>query len=128
MYPDPPQFPPYLANPPAPLEPEDRKRYESQLAVVRQIITVFDEPGYDANNPETGKKVVDLMSQVGPYEHSIFYTPRSPLMRCRVTDAILRVSAGGCYGPITAWSRIWCRWNAGTWGRLHSGMSGSTVT
>lgn len=58
------KFPPYLANPPAPIEASETRRYELQLASVRTILALFDSPGYDESNPETVKKVVDLMSEV----------------------------------------------------------------
>ncbi|KAF8657598.1 hypothetical protein AX16_002179 [Volvariella volvacea WC 439] len=57
-------FPPYLASPPKPLSPEDRKRYESQLVIIKKIIATFDEPTYDDNNPVTSKKVMDLMTEL----------------------------------------------------------------
>ncbi|KAF8876576.1 Pex19 protein family-domain-containing protein [Infundibulicybe gibba] len=58
------KFPPYLANPPAPLSDADRNRYNSQLVCVTRILAVFDEPGYDEKDPVMGKKIADLMSEM----------------------------------------------------------------
>jgi peroxin-19 len=58
------QFPPYLAAPPAPLAPEDRTRYEAQLARVRDILAVFDAPDYSDSDSKAREKVVALMSEV----------------------------------------------------------------
>lgn len=60
----PPQFPPYLANPPEPLSADDRKRYEAQLECARRIVSVYDDPKYDEKNQNTASMIVDLMSEV----------------------------------------------------------------
>ncbi|KAH9476275.1 Peroxisome biogenesis protein 19-1 [Psilocybe cubensis] len=60
-------FPPYLEKPPSPLSAEDRKRYESQLVCVRQILAVFEKDGYSDTNAECNKQIVDLMSEMQSY-------------------------------------------------------------
>ncbi|PPQ79460.1 hypothetical protein CVT25_002622 [Psilocybe cyanescens] len=61
------QFPSYLEKPPSPISAEDRKRYESQLVCVRQILTVFDKEGYSDANAECNKQIVDLMGEMQSY-------------------------------------------------------------
>ncbi|KAJ7279105.1 Pex19 protein family-domain-containing protein [Mycena rebaudengoi] len=61
------KFPPYLAAPPAPLAPEDRTRYEAQLARVRDILAVFDAPDYSDSDSKAREKVVALMSEMQSY-------------------------------------------------------------
>ncbi|EDR10787.1 uncharacterized protein LACBIDRAFT_293286 [Laccaria bicolor S238N-H82] len=60
-------FPPYLTNPPSPLSPEDRSRYEKQEECVKRILAVFDKPGYSDANEESNKVIVDLMSEMQSY-------------------------------------------------------------
>ncbi|KAF8900708.1 Pex19 protein family-domain-containing protein [Gymnopilus junonius] len=68
-------FPPYLANPPSPLTPEDRTRYDSQLTCVRKILAVFENEKYSDADADMNKKVVDLMSEM-----QTFGTPPQELM------------------------------------------------
>jgi len=53
-----------LTSPPQPLEPADRKRFESQHQYVKKILAEFDQPNYDEKDAETQKKVADLMGEV----------------------------------------------------------------
>ncbi|KAL0071106.1 Peroxisome chaperone and import receptor [Marasmius tenuissimus] len=57
-------FPPYLAQPPEPLSPADKERYEAQLVAIKKILAVFEQPAYDDKDPETSKKIVDLMGEL----------------------------------------------------------------
>ncbi|THV06899.1 Pex19-domain-containing protein [Dendrothele bispora CBS 962.96] len=58
------KFPEFLANPPQPLEPADRKRFESQYEYVKKILAIFDSPDYNEKDEETSKKVADLMGEM----------------------------------------------------------------
>ncbi|TFK65976.1 hypothetical protein BDN72DRAFT_962095 [Pluteus cervinus] len=60
-------FPPYLENPPKPLQPEDKKRFESQLSCIQKLLRLFDEPTYNENDPATSKRTADLMSELQTY-------------------------------------------------------------
>jgi len=60
-------FPPYLEKPPAPISEEDMKRFHSQQVCVKKILAVFEKPDYDDNDPEDGKQIVDLMSEMQSY-------------------------------------------------------------
>ncbi|KAF6741947.1 peroxin19 Pex19p [Ephemerocybe angulata] len=68
-------FPGYLASPPQPLSTEDRERYEKQLSCVQRIVAVFDEPSYSDSDPESNKRIVDLMSEM-----QTFGTPPTEIM------------------------------------------------
>ncbi|KAL0581257.1 Peroxisome chaperone and import receptor [Marasmius crinis-equi] len=57
-------FPPYLERPPEPISPSDKERFEAQLAAVKKILAVFEQPGYDDKDPEASKKIVDLMEEL----------------------------------------------------------------
>ncbi|KIY64042.1 hypothetical protein CYLTODRAFT_338757, partial [Cylindrobasidium torrendii FP15055 ss-10] len=61
------KYPGYLANPPAPIPEDDRKRYEAQMAAVDKIIKTFDSPSYSDSNALEVKKIVDLMSEMQSY-------------------------------------------------------------
>lgn len=61
-----PQFPGYLANPPQPLEPADKTRYEKQYSYVKQIVEIFEKPGYSDSDTEASKTIMTLMSEVWP--------------------------------------------------------------
>jgi peroxin-19 len=62
------QFPPYLAshNPTTtpPLSPDDRTRYEAQLARVRDILAIFDAPNFSDTDKDARERVVALMAEV----------------------------------------------------------------
>jgi peroxin-19 len=58
------QFPGYLANPPKELDPADKTRYEKQYTYLKQIIELFEKPGYSDTDPEANKTVMTLMSEV----------------------------------------------------------------
>ncbi|KAK7438470.1 Peroxisome chaperone and import receptor [Stygiomarasmius scandens] len=58
------KFPEFLTNPPQPLEPVDRERFQSQHQYVKKILAVFDQPNYDEKDAETQKKVADLMGEM----------------------------------------------------------------
>ncbi|KAJ7809713.1 Pex19 protein family-domain-containing protein [Mycena olivaceomarginata] len=62
------QFPPYLAshNPTTtpPLSPDDRTRYESQLARVRDILAIFDAPNFSDTDKDARERVVALMAEM----------------------------------------------------------------
>ena len=58
------QFPGYLANPPKPLDPADRTRFEKQYADVKEIIEIFEKPDYSDTNTEYSAKILSLMSDV----------------------------------------------------------------
>ncbi|KAG6875694.1 hypothetical protein C0993_007967 [Termitomyces sp. T159_Od127] len=55
-------FPPYLAK--TDLPPDDRKRYEQQLACVHKILAEFDKPTYKDDDPVCSKTIADLMAQM----------------------------------------------------------------
>ncbi|RXW17355.1 hypothetical protein EST38_g8504 [Candolleomyces aberdarensis] len=60
-------FPPYLAKPPKPISDEDRERYGKQLICVNKIVAIFEQPSYSDSDPEAGKQVVELMSEMQTY-------------------------------------------------------------
>ncbi|KAG5220592.1 Mitochondrial dicarboxylate transporter [Salix suchowensis] len=45
----------------------DVERYELQLASVRRIVSVFDDPGYNESDSQTQLKIVEMMTEVGCY-------------------------------------------------------------
>ncbi|XP_006456266.1 hypothetical protein AGABI2DRAFT_195459 [Agaricus bisporus var. bisporus H97] len=57
-------FPGFLANPPKPLDPALRTRYENQYSYIKQIIAVFESPNFDESNMETTKKILGLMNDM----------------------------------------------------------------
>lgn len=57
-------FPGYLANPPKPLDPADRERYEQQHSYVKQIIGVFEKADYSDTSPEDNQTIVRLMTEM----------------------------------------------------------------
>ncbi|KIK62347.1 hypothetical protein GYMLUDRAFT_41763 [Collybiopsis luxurians FD-317 M1] len=61
------KFPTYLANPPSDLSPTDKTRYEKQYEYVGKIMKIFEDPGYDENDQETGAKVAELMGEMQNY-------------------------------------------------------------
>ncbi|KAJ7468563.1 Pex19 protein family-domain-containing protein [Mycena latifolia] len=58
------KFPPYLAAPPTPLAPDDRTRYDAQLARVRAMLALFDAPTYDDGDPKAREQIVALMAEM----------------------------------------------------------------
>ncbi|KAJ7938205.1 Pex19 protein family-domain-containing protein [Mycena leptocephala] len=62
------KFPPYLAShsptSTPPLSPDDRTRYESQLARVRAILAIFDAPTFDEKDDAARERVVGLMAEM----------------------------------------------------------------
>ncbi|KAK7029745.1 Pex19 protein family-domain-containing protein [Favolaschia claudopus] len=62
------KFPPYLAthspDSAPPLSAEDRTRYESQLARVREILAIFDASGFSDEDKAAREKVVALMAEM----------------------------------------------------------------
>lgn len=43
---------------------EDRKRYEEQYRYIREIVEIFEKPGYDAKDKDMGGRVQELMNQM----------------------------------------------------------------
>ncbi|KAH8088939.1 Pex19-domain-containing protein [Cristinia sonorae] len=58
------KFPKYLRDNADKINPDDKKRYDAQQALVTQILAVFDSPSYSDSNPEQGVKVVSLMNEM----------------------------------------------------------------
>ena len=71
------QFPPYLENPPSPINDEDRKRFELQLACVREILVIYNDPGYSDENLDTKNKLSDLMNKVSFFVLQLFSLPHA---------------------------------------------------
>ncbi|KAL0959039.1 hypothetical protein HGRIS_014344 [Hohenbuehelia grisea] len=61
------KYPTYLEENASKLPKPDIERYELQLASVRKIVSVFDEPGYNESDPQTQVKVVEMMSEMQSY-------------------------------------------------------------
>lgn len=58
------KYVPYLANPPAPLSDDDRKRYNVQLDCVRKVLAVFSDPNFSESNPTMKASVTTAMNEV----------------------------------------------------------------
>ncbi|KAG6847203.1 hypothetical protein H0H93_009558 [Arthromyces matolae] len=57
-------FPPYVQNPPTPLSPEDKKRYELQIVCIQKILAEFDKPTYNDEDPTSRSTITNLMSEM----------------------------------------------------------------
>ncbi|KAJ3572439.1 hypothetical protein NP233_g3083 [Leucocoprinus birnbaumii] len=57
-------YPGYLANPPKPLDAEEKERYEKQYSYVKEILAVFEKPSYSDTNPEDGQTIARLMTEM----------------------------------------------------------------
>ena len=57
------QFPSYLESHPA-LSSEDRERYQQQILCMKRLLDIFEAPTYNEEDPETNKKVMDIMNEV----------------------------------------------------------------
>jgi len=68
------KFPPYLSTHPT-LPEADKARYEAQLARIREIVCVFEEPGYSDQDAEKVGRVVELMGEM-----QTFGTPPAEIM------------------------------------------------
>ncbi|KAG6816602.1 hypothetical protein H0H87_004694 [Tephrocybe sp. NHM501043] len=58
------KFPVYLANPPAPISGEDRKRYEQQQACAQKMLAIFEDPSYSDADPVAKEKITSLMAEM----------------------------------------------------------------
>lgn len=59
------KYPAYLNGPESHnISAEDRKRYEEQSRCIQQIVTLFDDPKYDAKNKQMTQKIQDLMNHM----------------------------------------------------------------
>ncbi|KAJ8514481.1 hypothetical protein ONZ45_g7977 [Pleurotus djamor] len=61
------KLPVYIKENSSKLPKADVERYELQLAAVRKIVSVFDDPGYDENDTQTQVKVVEMMTEMQSY-------------------------------------------------------------
>ncbi|KAI6169828.1 Pex19 protein [Pisolithus thermaeus] len=60
------KFPAYLASHPA-LSAEDKERYEKQRTCIKQLLTIFEEKGYNEEDPKTREKITEAMSELQSY-------------------------------------------------------------
>ncbi|TBU28206.1 Pex19-domain-containing protein [Dichomitus squalens] len=58
------KFPGYLKEHDATLSAEDKTRYQTQFKIVAQIVTIFEDPSYSEDDPQSGVKVVELMQEM----------------------------------------------------------------
>ncbi|KAN0064237.1 Peroxisome chaperone and import receptor [Thecaphora frezii] len=59
------KYPAYLQGPESAKDSvEDRTRYEAQAKYVAEIVALFEDPKYDAENKETTARIQDLMNQM----------------------------------------------------------------
>lgn len=58
------KFPAYLKDNAATLKAEDKQRFEAQQKIVTEIVDIFEDPTYSADNSEQGIKIVTLMNTV----------------------------------------------------------------
>ncbi|KAI0666461.1 Pex19 protein family-domain-containing protein [Trametes maxima] len=61
------KFPSYLQDNAAKLSAADKSRYESQRAVVAQIVATFEDASYSDDDPEKSLKVIELMQKMQDY-------------------------------------------------------------
>ncbi|KAL6298517.1 Pex19 protein family-domain-containing protein [Sparassis latifolia] len=61
------KFPGYLAENASKISAEDKKRYDSQHAVVTKILAVFDDPTYSDQDVQKGVRIVELMNEMQSY-------------------------------------------------------------
>ncbi|KAF9500309.1 hypothetical protein BDN71DRAFT_1440921 [Pleurotus eryngii] len=61
------KLPDYIKTNSATLPKADVERYELQLASVRRIVSVFDDPGYNESDSQTQLKIVEMMTEMQSY-------------------------------------------------------------
>ncbi|KDQ23468.1 hypothetical protein PLEOSDRAFT_1072774 [Pleurotus ostreatus PC15] len=61
------KLPEYIKTNSATLPKADVERYELQLASVRRIVSVFDDPGYNEGDSQTQLKIVEMMTEMQSY-------------------------------------------------------------
>jgi hypothetical protein len=81
------QFPGYLEENATKLSSEDLERYKKQQAIVAEVVTIFEKPGYSDENTTASTEIVRLMSEV-----NIFALLSSPLSD-KLQDANIWVAA-----------------------------------
>lgn len=57
------KFPPYLESHPT-LDSGMREQYQKQIACIKQLLEIFEAPTYNEVDPETNKKIMDVMSEL----------------------------------------------------------------
>ena len=98
------QFPKYLEDNAEKLSAEDKERYSSQSRIVAEVITIYEDPAYSADNQEKGVKIVTLMNAVSL---SLISFPLPCFLVSEwamwVVDADARVTSYRDHGSFTAW-------------------------
>lgn len=85
------QFPDYLKDNEGKINTEDKKRYDSQYAIVIKIIAVFEDPSYSDEDTQKSVQILELMSEVSSPE--MFRLVRSCFCRDRLHLSIAIASA-----------------------------------